>query len=473
MDYAFRVFAAIYGYRVVDATRDSNVRQILYGGKPEDGGPDTLRIPSLYRPRPASASVPSPTKVRYGDEEIFLFYGLDPKSSRPDWLGEIFEWLSSGHEQGIPNRDSVGRIADSDMIFSRCGIPHWKPYASLLMAWLENALHHGDRQQALPRAPSPDRGADHLVICSHDVDFYFTTRANALHRLIKNLGIAVLQYKSWNYFYANSRMLSKLLGGARIGDYIPALVSRMERNASRSTLFVVPRRVHRRDPNYALRELAPVLKDAAERGFAVEIHASYTSILESRTLLPEATEFSAALGNPASGSRQHWLRFDDPQFLFEQIAEAQLQFDSSLGFTDNVGFRSGASFAFPPYDFKNERPHNFLEIPLAIMDGSLFEESRVSGISPQSLADRVLGESRKRGWGGISILWHNPVEALAVPEQINRVFWNCDSRRHHARERWISAGEFLSISLGRYRDAGLLNVLTTRNETVRATNSAT
>jgi hypothetical protein len=468
MEYAFRVFAAIYGYRVVNTICDSNVRQILYGGKPEDTGPEVCRIPSLCRPRPINACVPSPAKVRYAGEDIFLFYGVDLESNRPDWLGEIFEWLSSGHEQGIFRRDAVGRIADRDMVFGRCGIPHWKPQASLIMAWLENALHNGDEQQALPKAPSPDPGADHLVICSHDVDFYFTTRANALHRLVKNLGIAVLQYKSWDYFSANSRMLAKLLGDARVGDYIPALLSRMEQNDSRSTLFVVPQGAHCRDPNYALRELAPVLKDAARRGFSVEIHASYTSILENRALHSEAAEFSAALGNPASGSRQHWLRFGDPQLLFEQIAEAQLQFDSSLGFTDNVGFRSGASFAFPPYDFKSERPYNFLEIPLAIMDGSLLEESRATGRSAQSLADRVLEESRKRGWGGISILWHNPVEALAVPKQVNRVFWNCNSQKYQAREKWISTREFLSISHSRYRDAGLLTAVPAPNETVRA-----
>src|SRR5208282_3339499 len=99
--------------------------------------------------------------------------------------------------------------------------------------------------------------------------------------------------------------------------------------------------------------------------------------------------------------------------------------------------------------------YDFLEIPLAIMDGSLVEQSRATNQSPQVLTDRVLAESRNRGWGGISILWHNPIEALAVPESVNQVFWNCASSKDTFQEKWISTDDFFSLCLHRYREAGL------------------
>jgi hypothetical protein len=458
MDYAFRVYAAIYGYRVVDDGSHEKARTVVYGSRLGYSSDQNgfLFIPALYQPALANQEIQKVTRHSYAGEEILLFHGLDPQTARPDWLGEIFEWLSSGHEKGIQIRDNVGRIPDAQMIFARQGIPAWKPHASCLMAWLENCLNGRESEPALPKAPSPVPGVDHLVICSHDIDFYLTNRANALHRLLKNLAIAILQYKSWDYFSANWSMIIRLLKGERIGDYLPTLISRLtERNAT-STLFVVPQRAHRRDPNYSLGDIASILRDAAQRSFPVEIHGSYTSSIEARTLLPEAVELRRILQRAPTGNRQHWLRFGKTEDLFRSVEEAELRFDSSVGFTDQVGFRNGASFAFPPYNFQEERPYEFLEIPLAIMDGSLVEQSRVRSERPQFLADRVLAESRKRGWGGISILWHNPVEALAVPDEINRVFWNCAANKESFREKWISTDHFFLLSLRRYREAGLL-----------------
>ena len=455
MDYAFRVYAAIYGHRVVDDGSSEKARIVVYGsglGYSSDQR-GSLHIPALYQ---ANQGIQKVIRHSYAGEEIVLFHGWDPQAARPDWLGEIFEWLSSGHEKGIQNRDSVGRVPDAEMIFAREGIPAWKPHASCLMAWLENCLNGRESEPALPKAPSPVPGVDHLLICSHDIDFYFTNRPNALHRLLKNLAIAVLQYKSWEYFSANWSMMIALLKGERVGDYLPTLISRLTEYSATSTFFVVPRKAHRRDPNYSLDELAPILRDAAQRSFPIEIHGSYISSIEAQTLLPETAELRRILQKSATGNRQHWLRFGKTEDLFRNVEEAELRFDSSVGFTDQVGFRNGASFAFPPYNFRKERAYDFLEIPLAIMDGSLVEESRATNETPQFLADRVLAESRNRGWGGISILWHNPVEALAVPDEINRVFWNCAANKESFRERWISTDDFFSLSLRRYQEAGLL-----------------
>jgi peptidoglycan/xylan/chitin deacetylase (PgdA/CDA1 family) len=327
------------------------------------------------------------------------------------------------------------------------------------MAWLEQISRNGTGSEALPRAPSPLASGEHLIICSHDVDFHFTNRTTALQRLIKNLGISWLVYRSSKYFVSNSRMLLKLLAGRRVGDYLLPLCEVLEEHACRSTFFVVPTRSHRRDPNYDLEELALQIKEAAKRGFPIEIHGSYKSIVDNHTLEAEAHALQQVTGKRPLGSRQHWLRFDDPETLFQAIDEAGLYFDSSMGFSDTIGFRNGACFAFPPYDFKRERPHNFLEIPLAIMDGGLVEQSRATGASPQFLAERVLQESRIRGWGGISILWHNPLEALSVPEEINRVFWRCAENRQRFQDKWLSTDQFLSLCLPRYQNAGLLTNL--------------
>jgi hypothetical protein len=396
-------------------------------------------------------------KYRYAGEDFHLAFGVDAVSGRPDWLAEIFLWLSSSYELDIVPRDSVGRIPYSEMIFSRAGISPRKPYAALLMAWMENALCHRNTEEVLPRAPSPVSGIEHIIISSHDIDFYSVGRTSSLVRLIKNLAIAVRLYGSWSYFSDNLKMMLQLFNGARVGDYLPPLMEMEAECGFRSTIFAVSRRGHRRDPNYRLEQIAPHLLNATKKGFSVGLHGSYASVIEDGTLPSETLALNSQLGGKPLANRQHWLRFGRHQDLFNGIERAGLACDSTLGFSDMVGFRNGASFAFPPYDFANERPHRFLEVPLVLMDGSLEAASRSLKERPQQLADEVLGESRKRGWGGIAVLWHNPIEPLSVPAEINRVFWSCAQKQQEFREKWMSLDQFLSCCAARFQQAGLFD----------------
>lgn len=455
MSYAFRLFAAIYNYRVVEAISDSNAIRCVYSRvRPQELDSRALWIPARYQVPSRHLGQGRLLKRRYLGEDFYLLEGIDKTTGTPDWLGEIFVWVSSVLEMDIENRDSVGRIPRSEMVFNRLGISPGKPHAAMMMAWLEGALRNGGN--ALPRAPSPVSGVEHFVVCSHDIDFCFTDKRHALLRLLKNFGIAIRPYRSWSFLQSTSKMLAKLIGGKRIGDYLPALITASEECGFQSTLFVVSQKKHRRDPDYTLGELTPRLSEASRKSFCVALHGSYASVVEAENLVSEVSALARVTGTTPMGNRQHWLRFDRHDKLFEAVEKARLMFDSSLGFSDMVGFRNGANFAFPPYDFKNERPHEFLEIPLAIMDGGLEAAARSLGANPQNIADDVLVESRRWGWGGMSVLWHNPIEPLQVPDSINGVFWECVKKKQQFQEEWTNADQFIACCLSRYQNAGLL-----------------
>jgi len=246
------------------------------------------------------------------------------------------------------------------------------------------------------------------------------------------------------------------LTGKRPGDYLLRLIGEAETNGFQSTIFPVARRTHRRDPNYSLETIASSISKALASGFSLGLHGSYQSATEERSLASEAAILGERFGKWPRASRQHWLRFESQRVLFREVESAGMVADSSLGFPESVGFRNGACFAFPPYDFERECPHRFLEIPLAIMDGGLEAEARRSAQSPQNIADEVLSESRNSGWGGISILWHNPIEPLSVPREINEVFWRCAAKRKDFREAWLTFDQFCAAVLPRYQRAGLL-----------------
>lgn len=457
MMYAFQVFAAIYNYRVVDSDSGQATIRCNYGVLEEvTTTAKTFLIPARYQLRKPRESIASPVKHRYGAEDFFLFYGLDEVIRHPDWLGEIFEWLTASHERGAGERDSVGRIPFAATVFNTEHISPRKPYASVLMAWMQHYLTERAEHEELPSAPSPLAGIDHIVVSTHDIDFYWANVGSALARLTKNMGIAFRLYKSPAYFVSNIRMMFRVLGGQRVGDYLPALLDAGEKYGFRSTLFAVARKGHHRDPNYDIENLRQRLRDATESGFEVALHGSYRSVIEDGTLEGEARALEEVIGERVIGGRQHWLRFDNHQKLFRAVKRAEFVFDSTLGFADVAGFRNGASFAFPPYDFDNEEAFGFLEFPLVLMDGNLEAAARNCGETPSSIADEILNASRRWGWGGAAALWHNPVEALSVPEEINDVLWSCVKEQDRHREKWVSAGDFLSSCLDRYQNAGLL-----------------
>lgn len=349
--YSLRVFAAIFDYCVVEEANSETTR-CFYG--------DANAAPDGYFHIPARYSVANRKslelkKWQYAGEDFYLFFGLDPSDERPDWPGEIFEWLTCSHERSAAGRDSLGRIPYSASIFGERNISPRKPFATMLMSCMENELRGATTGQALPKAPSPLPGVEHMVICSHDIDFHYTNKRTALMRFTKNLGIACRPYRSWSFAVSNSRMILDVLGGKRVGDYLPALYSEGAKANFQSTLFAVPRQLHRRDPNYEIAEIVPRLREGQSRGFSVGLHASYKSIVEGKTLVPETAALQRALGREAVGNRQHWLRFDTHENLYQAVDRAKIAFDSSLGFANRVGFRNGADHSDRRH---NEQEHH-------------------------------------------------------------------------------------------------------------------
>jgi hypothetical protein len=456
--YACRVFASIYGYRVLEESESSRDALVLYYGPSpaRTASSDTVRLPARYRLGESETPRRPLIKHEYADETFWLFFGVDRSTERPDWLGEIFEWLSSSIEHNVTERDPVGRIPFSKTILAEEGRSPRKPYAMLLMSWLQNELTTRGQAQSLPKAPSPVPEADHFIVCSHDIDFYYTSKRSTLARLLKNLVISVRPYRDASFFAWNFREVFGLLVGKRTADYLgPLLCSAREHDFS-STIFAVSTRSHRRDPNYRIADLAQQLRLCAGDRFSIALHGSYESIIGKTGLAGEVAAMTDAVLIRPLGGRQHWLRFSEHQSLFNEVQKAGLHYDSTLGYAETAGFRNGACFAFPPYDFGNERPYPFLEIPLVLMDGNVEAAARSSGKHPAAIVREILSESRKLGWGGVSIDWHNPLEAIQVPPKINKVFWDSLAARERYRERWISADEFLGLTLSRYQNAGLL-----------------
>jgi len=163
-------------------------------------------------------------------------------------------------------------------------------------------------------------------------------------------------------------------------------IEKEEQFGFRSTLFLAGNTKcrHTDDPYYwinskliynkkkiALNKLAKLLQN---EGWEIGLHGSINSYQDQDLLSREKDLLIKNTSCSIQGIRQHYLRLDI--YKTWQIHEnLGFSYDTTLGFNERIGFRAGIAFPFEPYNFQTERKFNLLELPMTIMDGSLFSSN--------------------------------------------------------------------------------------------------
>jgi hypothetical protein len=101
------------------------------------------------------------------------------------------------------------------------------------------------------------------------------------------------------------------------------------------------------------------------------------------------------------GVRMHWLYSDEQSAGV--LEQAGFMYDSSAGFNNTVGYRSGTAQVFKPFSAKG-----LLELPMHIMDTALFYPDYLD-LSPQEAWDRIapMLDHAAAGGGVTTINWHD------------------------------------------------------------------
>src|SRR5207248_770071 len=127
-----------------------------------------------------------------------------------------------------------------------------------------------------------------------------------------------------------------------------------------------------RGMRYTMKSVAPIIRELHLNGWEIGLHVNVYHAEDTAEIIRGRKSLEEIIGNQVIGARFHWLRFD-PRGAFRRLEEAGFLYDSTLGFHDAPGFRAGIAHAFHPYDPETGKSRKILEIPLAIMDCSLFE----------------------------------------------------------------------------------------------------
>ena len=152
-------------------------------------------------------------------------------------------------------------------------------------------------------------------------------------------------------------------------------------------------------PRYKLSKLSKVIKKLEINGWEVGLHTGFKSFNDSSKLYIEKKKLEKILGKKVEGLRNHYLRMDIPKTWSIQ-SEIGFIYDTTLGFRETVGFRSGYCFPHYLYDFANEKKLDIIELPMTIMDSALLLSEK-----PKIEFKNIL-ENVKRFNGLLVLNWH-------------------------------------------------------------------
>lgn len=461
LGYAFRLFCAVYGHRpILDPADAANgevaIRYRDAAAQASIADARTVWLCRGLRERDPRQAAPPPIKYAHDGLSTLLHYS-PALSKAPDWLGEIFEWVSCADEYSVTQRDSIGRPAFEATYAGRHGIDMRIPYAAVAMRGLQQEIC-----RVAPRAgenPQPPEGLEgHAVLATHDVDYFPMGRFHAAYRLIRNSVISCVLIRRPGLGLRQAGYAARLIFGSDFDplDQLVRLAEEEQRQGFSSSYYFLVRNAHRLDAGYTLADtgVQEMVRWLQTRGMEIGLHGSFTS-LEEPGALAEEQQILQAEGVRVVGGRQHWLRYT-LDCLLPAVESAGLQYDASIGWSRHIGFRAGACFAFPPYDFAKEGPATFLEFPLVLMDQAL--ESPAGRKAPLfHEVTQMIGASRRLGWGGISLLWHPAAFSDGwLTNQVGEMYWRLAEDRRRSHDLWLKASQFLEVARPRYVEAGLL-----------------
>ncbi|HUX59104.1 MAG TPA: polysaccharide deacetylase family protein [Bacteroidales bacterium] len=153
--------------------------------------------------------------------------------------------------------------------------------------------------------------------------------------------------------------------------------------------------------NDKYRKLIHRIADKFETG----LHPSFFAAISSEMISGESVRLRTILKREILLSRFHYIRLFIPQ-SYNDIINAGIMEDYSMGYPDEPGFRAGIARPFYFYDVSKDQQTSLKIIPFQVMDGTLYNYKNLDSIASREVIIRMINEIRKVGGLFVSI-WHN------------------------------------------------------------------
>lgn len=179
-----------------------------------------------------------------------------------------------------------------------------------------------------------------------------------------------------------------------------------EKYGAKSSFYFITAKEDPRRFRYDINDIKNELGIISDSGWEVGLHGGYYSYNSFEDIVTEKKKLEDVLGQKITGFRNHYLRFKVPD-SWELLSKAGFKYDTTFGYNDMIGFRNGMCHPFRPYNLNQDKEIDILEIPLVIMDGSLFEIT--SSLEEAWKYAKCLIDIVEKYNGVITVLWHTNI----------------------------------------------------------------
>ncbi len=345
-----------------------------------------------------------------------IFWGTVEFEQQSDFVqfgGDIFAsaflMLSRWEENVSPERDTHGRFPDTQNILQRFDLQH-RPIVNEYVEFLWNALKF--------LGYSEERKVQTFKLSfSHDVD-YFLSYPNFV-RFLKRLGGSLLKRHDFQEFRKSIHEYFGIKFQHKKDPYdtFDVLMDFSEMHGTVSQFNFIPAEIGEADADYNIdnKEVISKIRHILQRGHRVGLHGSYNSFNNSEIFERDLKRLRQIVPEISSG-RQHFLRFEVPKTW--QLWEANgLKSDSSLGFSNDVGFRCGVCYPFRVFDISERKTLNLTEEPLIFMDTALVHRGCNANEANAEFKKLFLVVQKYRGT--FVVLVHNNSAILKILNSLN------------------------------------------------------
>lgn len=327
---------------------------------------------------------------------------------------EVF-WLLTGLEERYWPRDRHGFLDYSDSVWQAQRIFSQAP-ASVLMAWLKQSLLELGCPAPMPAWPNGKRAA---AAAGHDVDYPQIIRWLEPLRVLarqraRGLGPAweAALGRRHHWHFRDWMDFERSLGVRSAFYFLTVRGSLMQYALGQPDAFY----------DVGAAPFRAVLRELADEGFEIGLHASYLAYTRPEKLSAEKRRLEDLLGRPVVGNRHHYWHTNpndvEETLLFHE--QAGFQYDSSLNHNRYLGWRRSCAAPFHPFHSRLRRELGTLQLPVAWMDNQLLgmaahnpgdprkrlqalidRAATVEGCLVMDVHDYVFDEALYPGWRGL------------------------------------------------------------------------
>lgn len=300
------------------------------------------------------------------------------KRERPD----LWNRFTRREEYENPIRDMYGRF------------PYW---ASKERDIFKPTVSEYLYENGLIRPEYPD-GCEFAVWVTHDIDIIY---GSPYTKILNGL----IALKKGDTKTAKDEFLSLQKRKSPFFNF-DEILSLEEKYGVKSTWFFQALNPGEPEFRYQINDVDSVLADIIESEGEIGLHGGFEAPFNLDKLLLEKRRLEKVLGEKVFGYRSHYLKFQIPD-TWENLVKAGFSYDSTLGYADCAGFRSGMCHPYRPINLNTGKEINIVEYSVHVMDISLFNHYlRLNFDMCWKLIKQII-ESVHRCHGILVINWHN------------------------------------------------------------------